>query len=329
MADLGNSTYTIWLNNFSFQMNRYMSIFIILFGSVGNVLNLLIFSRPKHRTNPCAVYFFYAAIAGLIALYSGLTSRIFAGFQLDLSATTEGLCPARAIIVWVSTTASSWFLTYATVDRYCISCRQVNRRNLSNLQYTHRLMVLTIAGASLIFSETFYCYVPNLKGSPLLCYGRNMTCRLYNEIASALLFVFIPSAIMLVFGYGTVDNVRKLLSSITPTVGTDGTARSIRKTDRQLIQMLITQVILSTIFNVPLSIHRLYLTSTLAQAKSPLKAAIENLCFQIFYLLSFLTFGIPFYIYTLTGTVFKSECKSLFQSIFNNCKLVLLWHVRT
>jgi hypothetical protein len=116
-----NSTVVLTLNTFAFQMNRYMSMFIILFGSIGNILNLFIFHRPNHRTNPCAVYFFYASIAGLIALYSGLISRIFAGFSLDESATTEGLCQTRAFIVWVSTTASSWFLTYATVDRYGIS----------------------------------------------------------------------------------------------------------------------------------------------------------------------------------------------------------------
>jgi hypothetical protein len=323
MADSINSPAVLTLNIFSFQMNRYMSIIIILFGSIGNILNLFIFSRPKHRTNPCAIYFFYASIAGLIALYSGLISRVFAGFSLDESATTQGLCPLRAFIVWVSTTASSWFLTYATVDRYCISCRDANRRNLSNLRFTHRLMIITLVGGSLVFGETFYCYVPNLRNSPLTCYGRNMICRLYNEIASALFFVFIPSTIMLIFGYATVRNVRKLLSSIAPAIVTQGTAKTMKKTDRQLIQMLIIQIILSIIFNIPLAVHRLYLTSTLNVVKSPLRTAIENLCFQAFYLFSFMTFGMPFYIYTLTGTVFKSECMSLFALIYRKIKLIV------
>jgi hypothetical protein len=323
MADSINSTVVVNLNVFAFQMNRYLSIFIILFGSIGNILNLLIFYRPKHRTNPCAVYFFYASVSGLIALYSGLISRIFAGFSLDKSATTEGLCQIRAFIVWVSTTASSWFLTFATVDRYCISCRDVNRRNLSNLRFTHRSMIITLVGASLIFAETFYCYVPNLNNSPLPCYGRSMPCRLYNEIASASLFVFIPSTIMLIFGWGTVRNVRKLLLTIAPTAITQGTARIIKKTDRQLIQMLIVQIILSTIFNIPLAVHRLYLTSTLNVVKSPLRTSIENLLFQAFYLFSFMTFGMPFYIYTLTGTVFKNECIGLFQFIYRKIQLTL------
>jgi hypothetical protein len=323
MIDSMNSSIVLTINSFAFQMNRYMSIFIILFGSIGNILNLFIFHRPKHRTNPCAIYFFYASVAGLIALYAGLISRIFAGFSSDLSATTQGLCQIRAFIVWVSTTASSWFLTYATVDRYCISCRAVNRRNLSNLRFTHRLMVITSVGASLVFAETFYCYVPNLRNSPMTCYGRNMPCRLYNEICSALFFVFIPSTIMLIFGYATVQNVRKLLLAITPTVITQGTARIIKKTDRQLIQMLIVQIILSTIFNIPLAVHRLYLTLTLNAIKSPLRSSIENLCFQFFYLISFMTFGMPFYVYTLTGTVFKSECISLFQFIYRKIKLTV------
>ncbi|CAF2542152.1 unnamed protein product [Rotaria sp. Silwood2] len=218
-------------------MNRYLTILILLFGSFGNVLNLIIFYQPKHRTNPCAVYFFYTSIAGLIALYSGLLSRVFAGFSLDISATNATLCKSRAFIIWVSTTASSWFLTYATIDRYCISCRDVHRRNLSNLRFTRRLMLMTIVGGSLVFAETFYCYVPNLQNSPLTCYGYNMICRLYNEIASALVFVFIPSTIMFIFGYGTVQNVRKLNHVIAPTAITHGTIVTMKKTDRQLIQI--------------------------------------------------------------------------------------------
>jgi hypothetical protein len=323
MADSINSTLVVSLTTFTFQMNRYLSIYIILFGTIGNVLNLLIFYQPKHRSNPCAIYFFYASIAGLIALYSGLISRIFAGFGLDLSATTNGLCQSRAFIVWVSTTASSWFLTYATVDRYCISCRDANRRNMSNTRFAHRSMVITLVGASLVFVETFYCYVPNLQNTPLTCYGRSLACRLYNEIASALVFVFIPSTIMLIFGFATVKNVRKLISSISPTATTQATARTIKKTDRQLIQMLIVQIFLSTMFNFPLAVHRLYLTGTLSVVKSPLRSTIENLCFQAFYLLSFMTFGMPFYIYTLTGTVFKGELKSLFQSAYRKITLIL------
>lgn len=320
---MNSSEIVLSLNRFSFQMNRYASISIILFGSIGNILNLIIFRRPKHRTNPCAVYFFYASVAGLIALYSGLLSRIFAGFSLDASATTEGLCQIRAFIVWVSTTASSWFLTYATVDRYCISCREANRRNLSNLRFTHRLMLITLAGGSLVFAETFYCYTPNLRNSPLTCYGRSLSCRLYNEIASALLFVFIPSTMMVVFGFATVKNVRKLIFSIAPSARSLGTVRAIKKTDRQLIQMLFVQIVLSTIFNVPLSIHRLYLSSTLHLEKVLLRSTIENLCFQVFYLLSFMTFGMPFYIYTLTGSVFKKECTDFLDHLYRKMKLIL------
>jgi hypothetical protein len=312
MADSVNSTVVLTINNVAFQVNRYMSIFI--------------FYRPKHRTNPCAIYFFYGSVASLIALYSGLISRIFAGFSLDKSATTEGLCQFRAFIVWISSTASSWFLTYATVDRYCISCRDVNRRNLSNVRYAHRSMLITLACTSLVFGETFYCYVPNLKDSPLTCYGRNLACRLYNEIASALFFVVIPSTVMFIFGFATVRNVRKLLSAIAPTASTEGTVRTIKKTDRQLIQMLIVQIILSTIFNLPLAAHRLYLTATLNLVKGPLRSAIENFAFQLFYLLSFMTFGMPFYIYTLAGTVFKKECIDLFQAIYRKIKLIRLLH---
>jgi hypothetical protein len=319
-----NVTVVSTLNSLTLQMTRYASILILLFGTFGNISNLIIFCRPKHRRNPCAVYFFYASIAGLIALYSGLLSRIFATFNLDASANTEGLCQLRAFIVWVSTTASSWFLTYATIDRYWISCRDARCRNRSNLHFTHRFMLMTLIGGSLVFAEAFYCYSPKMYTSPLTCYARNASCRIYNEVASALLFVFVPSTIMLVFGFGTVRNVRQLLSSIAPTAKSTGTVRNIKKTDRQLIQMLLVQTILSTIFNIPLSIHRLYLTSTSNLPKSAFRLAMENLCFQTFYLLSFMTFGMSFYLYTLTGSIFHTEYMSLFRLVYRKIKLFVI-----
>jgi hypothetical protein len=151
-----------------------------------------------------------------------------------------------------------------------------------------------------------------------------MYCRLYNEVASALLFVLIQSSIMMVFGCATVRNVRKLIFSIAPTARSLRTVRAIKKTDRQLIQMLVVQIVLSTIFNVPLAIHRLYLTSTLHLEKVLLRSTIENLCFQAFYLLSFMTFGMPFYIYTLTGSVFKKKCIDLFEYLFQKIKLLVI-----
>lgn len=303
------------------QMNRYLTLIILIFGSFGNVINLIIFYQPKHRSNPCAVYFFYASAAGMIALYSGLISRFFAGFSLDKSATDATLCKTRAFIVWISTTASSWFITYATIDRYCISCREAHFRNLSNLRYTRRLMITTVVGASLVFAETFYCYVPNLKNSPLTCYGQNAVCRFYNEIASALIFVFIPSTIMFIFGFATIRNVRKLHHSIAPAAGTYGAVMTMKRTDRQLIQMLIAQIILLAIFNVPLAIQRLYLTSTFSNPKTSLQSAIENFFFQLFYLISFMSFGMPFYIYTLTGTIFRKDFMTLIHDIHRQLKI--------
>ncbi|CAF1133679.1 unnamed protein product [Rotaria sp. Silwood1] len=323
MSNATSTSIVSTLTAATFQINRYLTICVLLFGTIGNILNLIIFHQPKHRTNPCAVYFFYASIAGLIALYSGLISRVFATFSSDISATDATICKLRAFIIWVSTTASSWILTCATIDRYCISCRDVRRRNLSNLRFTRRLMIVSVAGGSLVFGETFYCYVPNLRNSPLTCYGQHMTCRLYNEIASALAFVFIPSTIMMIFGYATVQNVRKLLRSIAPMATTHGTTMTIKKTDRQLIRMLIVQIILLTIFNIPLAIQRLYLTSTLTVPKSLLRSTIENLCFQIFYLLSFMSFGIPFYIYTLTGTVFRNEFMDLVRLVYRKMKIAV------
>ncbi|CAF3527624.1 unnamed protein product [Rotaria socialis] len=174
-------------------------------------LSNVLWSRQStmNQTTQYILTFDCPQAAGLIALCSGLLSRFFAGFSLDRSATDATICKSRAFIVWVSATASSWRITYATIDRYCTSCREVRLRNLSNLRYTRRAMIITVVSALTVFAETFYCHVPNLRNAPLAGYAQNMVCRFYNETASALIYVFIPSTILFIFGYATILNVRK------------------------------------------------------------------------------------------------------------------------
>lgn len=94
-ADLAAS----W-NQITAQMNRYFSIFVFLFGIVGNVLNILVLSRKAFRTNPCAVLFMVSSMANFICILSGLTSRMLSGWAADLTNTDRFLCKLRAF-VWM------------------------------------------------------------------------------------------------------------------------------------------------------------------------------------------------------------------------------------
>ncbi len=59
---------------------------------MGNVLNILILSQRSLRSNPCVIIFFASSVAGIIAILSGLISRVLSGVITDLSSTINWIC---------------------------------------------------------------------------------------------------------------------------------------------------------------------------------------------------------------------------------------------
>ncbi|CAF1271250.1 unnamed protein product [Didymodactylos carnosus] len=130
--------------------------------------------------------------------------------------------------------------------------------------------------------------------------------------------------VMVIFGILTVGNVRKLNRLVAPASSTTGGSTALaltgssKKNDRQLTKMLLVQVLILTILNVPYAIQLVYSTFSANIYKSPLQLAIENFCFALVLDFSWWAFGMSFYIYTLTGHVIRKELKRLMKTVYEN-----------
>lgn len=304
------------LNAVSAQINRYLSLGILLFGTIGNLLNCLALSQRTLRCNPCASFFLVSSLSSLLTLLAGLTVRLLSGWSADLTETVDWLCKLRAFVLFAFRTAASWLITLATIDRWLSSSASAALRQLSSLKNAHRGMLVTVCLAMLAYAQFFYCFEANLVGTPLRCYGKTPLCRLIYDFQFICLTVFIPTILMLSFGLLTIVNVRQSAARrVRPETGLIGEqtnqtttpkARRSKKTDRRLLFMLFIQVILLTLFSLPQAIHSLYGNIVRGQTRSPLSNTINNFILNIFFLLTYVTNGMPFYIYTLTGgSVFR------------------------
>ena len=305
------------LNSLSAQLNRYLSIGIFLFGTVGNLLNCIALAQPRLRSNPCASLFLASSVASLITLVSGVAVRLLAGWSLDLTDTVGWLCKLRIFVLFTSRTIASWFIMLATVDRWLSSSVDVQRRQRSSLKNAQRGMIGVISLACLAYGQIFYCYEANLINSPLKCYGRTIWCRLLIDSEFTTISVLIPSILMLFFGLKTILAIRRsarrrvqpMTLSVVTQVGSNNNRKVHRskKTDQSLFVMLFVQVILLTLFSLPQATQNLYGNLTRNEFKSSLQIAINNFVFNLFLLLTYVTNGMPFYIYTLTGgSVFRT-----------------------
>ncbi len=125
---------------------------------------------------------------------------------------------------------------------------------------------------------------------------------------------------MFIFGLMIIINVSQLtLRRVQPVTITviirigNRDRRSQSKTDDYLFIMFFMQVILLTLFSLRQIIENLYSNITLYNIKPSLIISINNFIFNLFLLLTYVTNGMPFYIYTLTGRTIC--CKALLNEM--------------
>ncbi|UJR18175.1 hypothetical protein I4U23_005075 [Adineta vaga] len=321
-----------YINNLSIQMNRYFSIIIFLFGTIGNLLNICVLYQRTFRSNSCAILFLFSSFANLIAILSGLISRTFSGWIVDLTNTDRSLCKLRAFILNVARPIAFWLILLATIDRWLLSNPNVYYRQMSTLKNAKRNMIIITILSIILFSHILYCYEPNLMDAPLKCYGVTVTCRLVTDISFTFGSTFIPIVFMLIFGLMTIRNIRRSRKKVLPRDLSMGTNQisvgerqrpSLSKSDYRLVMMLLVQILLLVVFGLPLGVQKLYATIIINRPTSQLQTAIDNFVYNFTLLLNFLANGIPFYIYTLFGgEIFRKALLKVFltikQKIFNS-----------
>jgi hypothetical protein len=314
-----------WNNN-SAQINRYFSIVIFLFGTIGNILNTFVLSQRELRTNPCSLLFLISSISNLVAILSGLTSRMLSGWALDLTNTIDWLCKLRAFVLFVSRNIASWTIMFAAIDRWLLSSVNVHRRQMSSLKHAQQGIILIIILSNILYSPIFYCYKANLLNAPLKCYGVTTLCRLSNDLSYACLTIIFPILLMFICGLMTITNIHQLKNQIhaANSIATMPMENSLierqqslkRKLDRRLFLMVVIQTMLISLFTLPQAIQKLYSTLTSNQIQTPLQNAINNFVFNLVLLLTYFANGMPFYIYTLSGgTVFRNALKNLLNKL--------------
>ncbi|UJR21671.1 hypothetical protein I4U23_024748 [Adineta vaga] len=287
------------------QINRYLSIILLLFGIISNLSCCLVFNQRALRTQPCVLYFLIASISNIIILISGIPPRMLNSWNIlaDQTETQPLLCTSRLFILLTARNISSWLLVCAAIDRYLVSSPDANTRRKSNRKQAIRLIILVFLVSVIFWAETLYCFDANLVGTPLKCYAKSDFCRIFNDLSQAFFTTIISSAIMMIFGLCTIKNIRQARRIVPLSIIPVLSRR--RKADRGLTKMLFLQIILLTIFNLPQAIQKFYTTYTFYNYKSSIQIAIENLLFNIALLLSYTPACIPFCLYVLTGDIFR------------------------
>jgi hypothetical protein len=285
------------------QLLRYMPLVTMIAGIIGNTLNCLIFTRRSLRRNSCSIYFLASSIANFFGIFFGCLTRFLTTFQINPPSSEMALyCRAKTFLTYIGLAASTWFIVGACADRYASSASSARIRSFSQVKIAQRVVGLISIFVIAVYFQMNFCFDGSIQAGN--CYPSTPLCNSFNDFNLLVTYSLFPPILMLILGLMTIRNVRK----------GQQIRREVNAKDRQLTVMLIIQVICISILSMPISIQKIYAEMTLHEIKSSERQIIENFFATFVVLLALMNTSTSFYLFTLTGKVFRKELKVLFIS---------------
>ena len=238
------------------QFTIYVGCFLLVAGTVGNVLNVFIFASVRtYRTTPCTFYFLVGLTHDIGQLLINLTAFIIGGgYGIDLTSTSTVWCKARFFLVTAFATVSLTCSCLAVADQFLATSRSARLREWSKIKFAHRMAIgVLIIGWLVNIPWLIY---QDISSSSHLCVITSITLSTFLPIYSLVFYSTIPVLIMIIFGYLTFRNIRQT------------TALNEQRADRQLARMICMQVILVAVSEIPYGIYNAYSLSTAGVVKN-------------------------------------------------------------
>ncbi|UJR07280.1 hypothetical protein I4U23_011568 [Adineta vaga] len=273
---------------------------------ITNILNVIVLCRRVLRSSSCAYYFLAAIPSVLLYLIASPINAILQ-YSLDFSISSTPI--TCKLVTFLAYATSLWYglmLVCASIDRYLCSSTSVRLRHLSRI-YVARRIIIVVWIVALIYMSPFlviYYYDPRYPDNRRCTqyYSTTLTT-IYLITRVTLHYILIP-ILLSIFGALTIYNIRGQKNRVIPINQTGFR----RRRESQLARMLIIQVAVYLLFFTPSAIAYILITF-ISSMNTPFYITIRNLAIAW----QQGGFFIPFFLYILTGKIYREEVKKMFK----------------
>ncbi|CAF1034794.1 unnamed protein product [Adineta steineri] len=306
------SSMAIDILHFTQQYSLYSTSFIFIIGTIGNLLNILIFTTLKiFRNNECVLYVVIEAIANIFQLTTfTLISLLSAVYQTDPANSSLFWCKFRSMMIVLCTLISFFTISCSAFHQYLSTSPLLYLRQLSTIKLT-KFLICTSVIISLLFTIPFIIFL-EIRASVCAIFNQNMLNYLsyfYYPVLSGLLPVVIAS----VFSILAYNNVRRIVRRQIPIVR--------RRLDQQLTAMILIRIIVFIVLTVPYDIQRMYTNIAKVNQSNLFYYAINTLIGAILATLFYINYAASFYIFSITSARFRRQVKYiLVKKCWGRCK---------
>ncbi|XP_076464565.1 uncharacterized protein LOC143296489 [Babylonia areolata] len=292
---------------------------ILALGTFGNSMTLVILRTVPLGGAGVSVFFSALAASDLVVLYTGLLRRwVLSLWSLDFRQLHDVMCRMHLFLVYLSRMTSSWFLVAMTMQRVAsvlwphrVALLCTRRKS----QITVLLMVATLTALNAHFLVSFTLFNNSDPSTPPCWYVDNAHLEHYSTFVYPwldLVFTsFLPSLLLLLGNsalaaslYRSVRQARQMSSRADTT-----TTTTRKKAASSLTVTLMCVSVTFLCLTLPVSLF--LITEKYLDFSDAYYVAWLELVWVVLSLLSYCNFAINFYVYCLTGTKFRVQCRRL------------------
>ena len=279
-------------------MTRYIMSSYFALGILGNICNCLVFSKASNRQTPCSVYLFALSSFALLYLLWSIIPLLYTLDHPDPQLQSLIYCKTRLYGSHVLGQCVRSVTIFACADRYFMTRTNVRLRSWSSVTVAYR--AIPIASISWMILGLHLPVRMDIRSS--VC-GMFDFYRIFYPCYQFILVGFLPPVLMCVFGYLTVRSLRQRHGA-NPV--------HVKQKDRDLMRMLIAEILINVITSIPFSANLIYSASTSAIAnKSAERREIEAFVNYLSQFLIHLLSAAPFYLFILSSKSFRHEFAQL------------------
>jgi hypothetical protein len=288
-------------------ISRYTQPALIVFGTIGALLNQILFYKRKSlRATSCSLYFRALSINDLLVLYVYVLAQwLVDQYGFDPMRNNDWYCKLKSYLNSGLYTTSPYLVVLACFDRLCTSSTNARLRRLASIRVASYLIPCTVLLVFVAYWHTPVWYQSIVTPTFAVCTVINPT---YNRIIPMFLIIILgvlPPFLMLIFCSVTLYFLRLQRRRVMPV-----NFLRLRQRDNQLIKMLFIYVLSHSICTIPFTVTLALLVYHFGTSSS-----IVITLFRCFILLFNVNFATSFYIYTLGTPFYRREFYRLMQSI--------------
>ncbi|CAF4418625.1 unnamed protein product [Rotaria sp. Silwood2] len=299
---------------------EYMMLGVFVLGTIGSLMNIVLFSQSQLRSNTCCTYFLASSFATLILLSMGIIPLIYAEFNsLNPFFCINAFCKIRVYINQSSAMSCRWLLVMACVDRSVACSGNINIRHFLTTNMTRRITVLIIIIWMILPIHTLI-FVNIIPPGNIACRVTNNNMAIYHGIYTIVMGGTLPPIVMLT----CTRFIWKCLKRKNERRQMINMARSEQRKnirDQQVLIILLAQVAVFIVSTIPFMSNNLYTTLTRKiPDKSIDRQAIENFSQVITELFVYIFPASSFYLNTLVSRTFRRELITMFKRFSTCCR---------